>query len=223
MRDLVERIPDPPQSPDFFEQFWRRAEVLDRAAARRWRRIAIATAALASSVAIVGVVVAATRASTTVVDTTVRCALGDRGGVPFFSVYAAPATRLSSQNGAAEPAVFGVETAQSDYLVSVDHRFKGYQLDKQSCHSAPKIPLVSRGLPSKPQVFRAGGALGFRLECTVGHLLFRARITQNSSGMVTAVELAVRAKAAEKPVAFVDWTPAKVVAYSVQPSACAAY
>ena len=222
MRDVLDRIPEPPESPGFFDRLWQRAEQADRRAARRWRWTAIGVAAVALTAAGVGAV-AATRGTTSVVDTTVSCSLQDQGGVPGFTIGATPNTRYPS--GTPIPAGFGVSTGAnpSTLLLGVDRRFKGYRLDEQDCHRAPKIRLDANGLPKTPTVYRGGQYRSFALECTVGRLVFRARLRTGPDGLVSSAQLAVRATKREKPIAYVDWTPTKVVAYAVPPSGCSAY
>jgi hypothetical protein len=221
VRDVLNRIPEPPESPTFFDELWRRAENADRSAARRWRRVAIAVVAAAITAAASVGVVAATRSPASTFDSTVRCSLEDRGGVPAFSLAAYPG--LTTPTGFVISSSVIVTTGSNTQLLFMDWKQDHFRLDEQNCHAAPRIPLSRAGLPHVPQVFRRGQHVQFDLDCTVGKLVFRLWMKRSSGGKVTEAKLAVRATKKAKPIAYVDWTPAKLTAYSVPPSACSAY
>src|SRR4051794_8649089 len=91
MRELLNKIPEPPESPTFFDELWRRAEMADRAAARRWRRVAIAVVAASVAAAASVGVLAATRATDAgavahTADATFLCTSDDQGGVNVFKL-----------------------------------------------------------------------------------------------------------------------------------------
>ena len=223
VESIEERIANhlrPPERPDFFDEMWRRAESADRAAARRWRRIAIVLAGAVFAAAVAVGVLAAPRGGTTI-DLTVRCAVQDRGGLPDFEVSAVP--NSTSPNGKPLSGGFGVSTGQLSLLLNVSYGFKGYRLDDQNCHRAPRIPLSAVGLPASPQVVRLGQHTSFSLDCSVGRLVFRARMVEDAQGRVSSAELAVRAKTTGVPIAYVKWSPSRVTGYAVDPKKCAAY
>lgn len=206
----------------FLDGLWVRVEDADRAAARRWRLATVLVAAVAVVTVTAVTVVAATRGTSSTIDATVRCAVQDRGGLPAFDIEASPTTQYPGSHRI--PATIVIRTGQSGTpLLVVANAYEGYRLDDQACKPAPRIPLNAHGLPGTAQAYHAGQLTDFKLGCAVGRLVLRVHVTTDRKGVITAATLAVRATKQAKPIAYLDWTPRRVLAHSVPPSRCSAY
>ncbi len=208
VRDTLERLCVPPESPEFFEELRGLMQAQDRSQARRWRRTGVALAAVAVAALAAAAVVAGTRGGGTTIDRTVSCRTQLTAGVRSFGIDALPIPQ------GFDYAVLGVTTGHTGQLLVVDTRFKGFQLDGSSCRPVKRqIPLIRAKLPSAG-VYGAGVFSGFGARCLLpGRVLLRVRLHLDAAGKPQSALLALRLQTKNRPVAFVRWSPKRVAAY----------
>lgn len=194
--------------------------------------VVVATAAAIAAASAAGVLaVSHASGGTTTIDRTISCRLPTLLGGTRFSVGARVDEPSVQQLGKTLPRPGGVGIGngyQPEHVyvaaskliyfgtsgdIKVDK--DGYLFDKDHCTSARQIPLARSGLPSLG-VFSRAGNVGFNDVCDVGAapLIVRMRVVLAKPGTPAAALLVVRAGKAQRPVAFVDWTPARVTAFA---------
>src|SRR3954452_4717008 len=89
VRELSDRYL-PPESADFFDEFWSQAAQRERLHARRWRRITFVAAALALSALSAAAVVAAPFGRSSTIEQRVSCSLRGQGRVTVLNLAVAP-------------------------------------------------------------------------------------------------------------------------------------
>lgn len=234
LRDALGRIVAPAPSPSFHDGLRDRIQASQRARVRRWRAVALVTTAAAIAAASAVGVLAVGRASggATTVDRTLSCRLPTVLGGTRFQVYARVDEPAVHQLGKTlpRPGGVGVDNGyQPEHLYAAASKLigvempgytinvvkDGYLFDKDYCTSARPIPLARSGLPSLG-VFSRAGNVGFNIECNVGAAppTIRMRVVLAKPGTPVAAQLVVRAGKAQRPVAFVDWTPTRVTAFA---------
>jgi hypothetical protein len=108
----------------------------------------------------------------------------------------------------------GVTTTVSQLGLSATK--KSLKVDKSSCLRVKhQIPLKPKGLPTPPRTATPDLFGHVNLQCrTTARVLVRLQLT-TTAGLPTHALLAVRDDNAKKrPLAFYNWTPGKVRAYS---------
>jgi hypothetical protein len=163
---------------------------------------------------------AAARTSTS--NATYSCVVSQQHFVNVYGGVTLPPVKNRQQPGALTLST-GVKTVVKDGVtttvsqIGVGARKNSLKIDKSSCSRVKhQIPLKPKGLPpslaktATPTLF---GHVG--LQCGSGaRVLVRLQLT-TKAGVPTHALLAVRNGSAKKrPLAFYNWTPARVTAYS---------
>lgn len=181
-------------------------------------RAAVATAvAVAAAAAAAQGAVAVGDQTERVVDRTISCSVPVRGGVNLLEVGASPRQRPIESEGKLEavPASVWVDVGPSGnllWLALVSADKSGYVLEGHLCAPAGRIPLARASLPLLG-VFRARRGSVSR-ECWVAsRISLRLRVVLRSSGKPLAAQLAIRTGRQHRPVAFIEWSPARVRAF----------
>jgi hypothetical protein len=212
VRDALERLPVPPEQPEFFDEPWKQAELRERASARRWRRGTVVLVVVVIGAASAAGVLAFTRGSN-VLDRTLRCAVEPHGGLPYLNLIADP-TIPGTAPGTTFPASMSLITGDNTQLFAFDTAHSGLVLDSSSCHPAKTIVLARASLPSSG-IFKGGQSLGFKFACNLpGPVVFRLRVARDHAGTPTSATVAVRLGKQSRPIAYVVWTPKRVAAYA---------
>lgn len=209
VRDALERLPMPPEPPAFLDDLWREAEVRERRAARSWRRVTVAlVATLLAAAGAAGIFAALSRASA--FDQTLTCRTG--GSAIWLTANPTEAGTPDPSKPFAASVLLQISGTAS--LLAFDTTHKNYVLNTSACSKAARsIPLSASGLP-QAGVYHGGSFVGFRTRCDLaGPLVFRIQLQRNGDGIPTSALLSVRATKHGVPIAFVKWTPQRVVAY----------
>ena len=223
----LDRLAAPPARPGFREELWERVEAAERAATRRWRRLSVALAVVAAFAVAGATALAATLVSSkspSAIDKTLSCTTSLQGQRPVIWVQANLKSRLipvSSvdvlTNPAANSVVAGQQTQQSQQL-AVAAAKDGIGIDDVTCvPSTRRVPLARSGLHAAPTITTTFiGSLW--QSCVLANrpradrALLHVHVTL-SGGIPTNAELAVRNEVTNAPVAYVVWTPTRVVSY----------
>lgn len=220
MRELLNKIPEPPESPTFFDELWRRAEMADRAAARRWRRVAIAVlAASLGAAASVGVLAAtrstASRAVAHTSDATFLCTSDDQGGVNAFKLdvdllkgsglFTVTSTSVEILAPFKLPQQAGPKATVSQLLDGKLH------FEPANCtRASSRIPLQRRGLTLTSRL----AGLSSAGECWVAKAYFRERVTFDSRNRATRTTLAMANAHTGKPLLFAEAGASRATVYA---------
>jgi hypothetical protein len=224
IRDELEQLSVPPESPEFFDNLWRRANERERAVARRWRRTALALAAVTlGAVASAAALATSTGAATNVVDARGSCVAQYRGGLPIVTGHAEPTdkpkpgeTLPSPPPGYKPVAGLWIDTPGQTFL-TLSPFAVGFQVDHRACTSyKKKIDLGHRGLGAA-QTFHKGDFTLFEHRCVdVARIAFRIRVEMDQDGLPTRAQLAVVRAKSGTPLMYVDWTADKVIGYAAK-------
>lgn len=216
----LEDLVAPPARPGFREELWERAEARERAVARGWRAVAIAAVALAAAALGAAGVLAfggGTAVATGTYDRTASCPVPVQGGVPAFQLVGD--TRLRTfNNGTWQvfPGQILIQVgAQQIELAGLAGSPGGLGFTSTACRSAARVPLTHAGLPPAT-IVGPGDGLGSRngLTCLSGsRITVRIRATVDRANAPIAAQVAIRTGKKLRPLAFLDWTPKRIVAY----------
>ncbi len=223
LQERLVRLEAPPVRPGFREELWERIEERERSATRRWRASAIVAVAVAVAAASAAGVLAFGVASgaTSPVDETVSCPIEIVGGVNKLVLGAIPRHKPIRVNGKLEPRPGGFWAQSGLTNTPVQLAFltglkDGVTLDHLVCTPAQRIPLARAGLPLL-NVLNAfhGGTVS--QECWVApRITLRLHVIFGKTGAPIAAQMAIRSGAKRRPVAFFDWTLARIRAYVSQ-------
>jgi hypothetical protein len=224
----LERIADrfvDPEPTEFFDELWHRAEMADRAAARRWRRVAIAVVAASLAAAASVGVLAATRstgvsAAAHTVDATFLCTADDQGGVNLFKldvdVLKGSGLFLVSSTNVEILAPFELPQQAGTKATPAQLLDGKLNFEPANCARATprKIPLERRELPLK------GRLAGYSpvANCWVAKAYFRERVTFDSKNRATRTIFAMANAHTGKPLVFGEAGAARATVYAA--SAC---
>jgi len=224
LREVLNRIPEPPESPTFFDELWRRAEMADRVAARRWRGVAIAVvAASITAAASVGVLAAthstgaAAKAHT--VDGTFLCTSDDQGGVNLFKLdadvlkgsglFVVWSTTVEILAPFELPQQAGSKATTAQLLDGKLH------FEPANCTRARStVPLERRRLPLKSRLAGYSSAAN----CWVAKAYFRERVTFDSKNRAIRTTIAMANGRTGKPLVFAEAGASRATVYAA--SAC---
>jgi hypothetical protein len=222
------------EAPDgFYEDLWDGIEVHGRTVARR--RTLAATLVLAAAVA--ALTSAAVHALThegrqvfagpTTVQRSYHCTIAAANGVPVLTVDAAPLAGYASPKPVPAHVIVNVGAPIGVTLPPpiVDwtggYRIPPFDTGRQ-CTPAPAVAYSPRGLTLEgvyPHT-RTGGngvyAPSLQVRCLyAAHVLVSARIQLDKRGRAVSAKLAIRSARGKKPpIAYVEWSPALVRAYT---------
>ena len=185
--------------------------------------IALLPAALAAAVVVQASAAAPTRATepASTVDATYSCQVGSQNNVTIYG-----GVTLPPLNGQRQPGVFALTTNPRSVTkngttttlsqIGFGSRKNSLRIDKSSCHLVKQqIPLASKGLSGPPETATPTKFGHLNLRCgTHTAALVRLRLTI-TAGKPTHALVAVRnGTAKNRPLAFYNWSPRKVTAYS---------
>jgi hypothetical protein len=149
------------------------------------------------------------------------------GGTTVFTVGARPSNRPTSpsQINVKPPPGFHVDPSlwlQSGdptygaFVFSLSPFYSGYQLDRRSCSTTSIAIRLSRGgLPGASLVHLTDTSSQLVKRCLgVSRFAFRVRIVSDKTGVPVSAQLAVVRAKTGKPLAYEQWTPARVDGWS---------
>jgi hypothetical protein len=211
----------PSEADGFFEEFWVKAETVERRAARRWRRIAVVATAVAIACACAaGVFAFGSVSATHTLDRTFLCSANDQGGVRLFDI-SLEGTARSGSFSIWTPPLFILEPGK----IINGAGFHGNPYDGRinanpsNCTATTrKIALARSGVPvltrtiSTPQT----PSIDQKLQCWVNRAYIRARVVFDSKNRPLRSTLAVRNARTMKPLLYAEMTPPKVQIYAAQ-------
>ncbi|HET7572705.1 MAG TPA: hypothetical protein VFJ77_08585 [Gaiellaceae bacterium] len=211
VRERLARLAPPPRRRGFEDELWERVQARERAAARRWRLASVALAAVAVAATAAAAVLATARAPGATIDRTFACTTQVQGGLHTFALEAWP---RDPQLPAA-----GVRLTTRTQTLMAFNTFGRQPLavDGSGCRA------VRRTVPLSPAGLRSAGSFGvgyvhFSTRCLLGgRVLVHLRLRTDGRGRPVAAQLALRLEKRNRPVAYVRWSPKRVVA-SVTPS-----
>jgi hypothetical protein len=218
----LERLVAPPAGHDFHTQLWERIGDRERASRRR-RRTLIAVAGVAALLTVSAAGVFAYGQERQPLDRTVSCPVPEQGGVNVLYLTAhvkAPPVAYGGKK-VPRPALALIEAGdqvvtQLQY-VGVTSVRGGYLFDQTICHTASAIPLTPAGLRAVGTWTGSRGD-GVDRECWIATVAsIRMHVKLGRSGAPVAAQIAVRSGAKQHPVAYIEWTPARITAF-VSPS-----
>jgi hypothetical protein len=199
----------PPERDRFFEDFWRAAEAEQRRAARRWRRLAIVFAAVAVAATVSAGVFASSHTAATTIDQTWSCPVAALGGGPHLEVH----TGVDTPGDTAYFRFTAMPQAQTGVIgpqqLSFFHRPSPIAFDPHRCRRVrTAVPLDGHGLvPGTTITTHFVGKV--TATCPAARrVVFRVRASVKD-GTPTRVLFAVRNESG-RPVAFFDWSPARI-------------
>lgn len=151
---------------------------------------------------------------------TYSCAVGQEHSVNVYG-----SVTLPPQDGKKQPGLLVVTTGAKTTVkngvtttvsqVGLGAKKNSLRVDKSSCTRVKhQIALKPKGLP-KPATTATRNLFGhITVQCATSHVLVRL-LLKTKAGIPTHALLAVRSDDAKKrPLAFYDWAPGKVTAYS---------
>ena len=222
IHDELAELPVPPESPQFFDELWRRANERERAVARRWRRTALALGVVAlGAVASAAVLATSTGAATNVADVRGSCASQYQGGLPVVTAHAQPTDKPKPGETLPTPPP-GFKPVQGLWIDTPSQTFLtlspfavGFTVDRRACTTyKKKIDLGHTGL-GPAQTYRNGDYTTFEHRCLdVARIAFRVRVEMDGSGQPTRAQLAIVRAKTGVPLMYVDWTADQVVGYA---------
>jgi hypothetical protein len=225
IHDELAELPVPPESPQFFDDLWRRANERERARARRWRRTALALAVVAlGAVASAAVLATSTGAATNVADVRGSCVSSYQGGFPVVTAHGE--TTDKPQQGVTLPTpppgfkpVQGlwIDTPGGKTFLTLSPFSVGFTVDRRLCTAYKKrIDLGHKGLGA-PETYHQGDYTYFEHRCLdVARIAFRVRVEMDQNGQPTRAQLAIVRAKTGVPLMYVDWTADKVVGYAAK-------
>ncbi|HVS85693.1 MAG TPA: hypothetical protein VHD91_08675 [Gaiellaceae bacterium] len=203
---LLERLPVPDSSPEFFAELDERMRRQDRTSARRWRIAATALAALAISAVAAAAALAATLTGGSVVDQALSCPVHTK-------LQLEASARIP---GKPIPSELSVRADETNHFLMIWTDPQGYSANGKLCKKTPaKLPLAASGL-HPDVVLRAGDWADFSVQCPFsGHVLLHSHVHRNASGDPTSAEVSVwrQASPKPKPLAYFRWTPSLTRTY----------
>jgi hypothetical protein len=199
----------PPERDRFFEEFWRAAEAGQRRAARRWRRVAIVFAAVAATAVASAAVFASSHATAATIDQTWSCPVASLGGGPHVEVH----TGVDTPGDTAYFRFTAMPQAQTGVIgpqqLSFFHRPTPVAFDPHRCRRvSAAVPLNGHGLVAGTTITTHFIGKVTATCPAARRVVFHVRATVKN-GSPTRVLFAVRNDAG-RPLAFFDWSPARV-------------
>jgi hypothetical protein len=227
MPDLADRLARaaahaPARPPTFLAQLQRRIEVAERARRRRRAALLAVAAALVAAALAAGGVAAFQTGRAKTVDDSYTCTVQEQGGIPVVHVKAYAHYRFRNNGKTFSfPPLAGFYDRLQNNLGTVGQAKHGYgHVPEPLCTSAGTVPLARSGLPLLG-VYRngspglGGGNGGNGAECWVAeHVAIRLRIAVDKQDVPVSAQLMLRSGRKQRPVAFVEWTPARVTVYA---------
>ena len=224
LRDELARLPLPPETTQFFDDLWRRANEQERALARRWRRTAIGLAVIAvAAIASTATVVTSTGAATNVADVRATCASQYQGGLPVFTAHAEPSDKPTPGEKLPAPPP-GFKPVQGLWIATPAQTFltlspfsAGFTIDRRVCKAyRNRVDLGHKGL-SLVGTYRNGGYTNFNARCLdVARIGFRLRVTMDPGGLPTSAQLAIVRARNGAPLVYVEWSPDTVTGWAAK-------
>jgi hypothetical protein len=217
----LEDLVAPPPRERFREELWERAQQQDRRIARRWRALAIvAMVVAAGALGTAGVLAfgSGPAVANGTYDRTASCPVPIQGGVPAFQLWGGTHAR-AHYNGAwhAIPAQVAVYTGlgSTNQLAAVAEAPGGFGFPSTASVTVARAPLTQAGLPAA-EVFVKGDGLGSGngMTCLSGsRITIRIHATLDSTNTPVAAKVAIRTGKKARSIAYLDWTPKRLVAY----------
>src|SRR4051812_1182681 len=132
-------------------------------------------------------------------DVTLQCADLVKGGLPLFTVYAAPGGNPPAGDNAQPPPGFrpvdnglSIETGDAAYLLRLTPFATGYELDRRLCKpTKTKPPLAPRGLPKDTTLTTSDQGEFSRRCIDVARITMRLRLVNDGDGRPLRAQLAI--------------------------------
>jgi hypothetical protein len=156
-------------------------------------------------------------------DVTLQCTELVKGGLPLFTVYAAPGGNPPAGDDNAQPPPgfrpvdngLTVETGDAAYILRLTPLATGYEVDHRLCKpTKTKPPLGPRGLPKVTTLTTSDQGEFSRRCIDVARITMRLRVVNDGDGKPLRAQLAIVRAKTRKPLVYVDWARDKVTAWT---------
>jgi hypothetical protein len=206
VRDVLEQVPLPVESPTFFDEFWMRAEREQRRAARRRRWLAAGVSVIAIAAATAAGVFAFGGSGTSGLDETYACTAFEQNSVSLiiFDLFTSPK--------------IGAVAVWSAHLPILRNSFpqRGQiNVDSRACRKVSRsVPFSRLGLPLTANMRAdADNNVEATFTCNPKRILIRLRITFDSTGNAALATVVVANASTGKRIALVREEPPHLVTY----------
>jgi hypothetical protein len=206
VRDVLEQVELPAESPTFFAEFWRRAELERRRAARRRRGLAAALSVVALAAATAAGVFAFGASGTSSLDETYDCTAIQQNEINLimFDLFTGP-----------KIGAVAVWSAHLPILRNSYPKTNQINVDSRACRKVSRsVPFSRLGLPLTANMRAdADNNVEATFTCTPKRVLIRLRITFDSTGNAAVATVVVANARTGKRIALIREQPPHLVTY----------